>query len=116
MSLCLQEIKAPASQIPARSARSRATGATGTAKGATPGSGCTCARRRFPQPPEFSHPPFDLETRIVAARVGALTVASIYVPNGGKDFPAKMKFLEALDAFAESFRAAERARWSCAAI
>ena len=25
----------------------------------------------------------------------ALTVASVYVPNGGKDFPAKMRFLEA---------------------
>ena len=27
------------------------------------------------------------------------TVASVYVPNGGKDFPAKMRFLEALDAW-----------------
>jgi len=25
------------------------------------------------------------------------TFASVYVPNGGKDFPAKMRFLEALD-------------------
>ena len=27
--------------------------------------------------------------------IGDLTVASVYVPNGGKDFPAKMQFLEA---------------------
>ena len=27
-----------------------------------------------------------------------MTFASIYVPNGGKDFPAKMRFLEALRA------------------
>ena len=27
-------------------------------------------------------------------------MASIYVPNGGKDFPAKMRFLEAMDAYA----------------
>ena len=32
-----------------------------------------------------------------------MTVASVYVPNGGKDFPAKMRFLEALDAYAASF-------------
>jgi exodeoxyribonuclease III len=32
-----------------------------------------------------------------------VTVASIYVPNGGKDFPAKMRFLEALDDYAASF-------------
>ena len=31
-----------------RSARSKATGATGTAKGATPGSACTCGRESFP--------------------------------------------------------------------
>ena len=29
-----------------------------------------------------------------------MTVASIYVPNGGKDFPAKMRFLEAMDGYA----------------
>ena len=40
--------------------------------------------------------------------VGNLTVASIYVPNGGKDFPAKMRFLEALDAYAASFAASGR--------
>src|SRR6185295_8563378 len=33
------------------------------------------------------------------------TVASIYVPNGGKDFPAKMRFLEAMDAYAAEFQA-----------
>jgi exodeoxyribonuclease III len=32
--------------------------------------------------------------------LGDLTVASIYVPNGGKDFPAKMQFLEQLDGYA----------------
>ena len=33
-----------------------------------------------------------------------LTVASIYVPNGGKDFPAKMRFLEAMDALRRGVR------------
>ncbi|HEY4490734.1 MAG TPA: exodeoxyribonuclease III, partial [Acidobacteriota bacterium] len=55
----------------------------------------------FPETPEFSHPDFDHETRIVTVETSNLVLASIYVPNGGKDFPAKMKFLEALRRFAE---------------
>ena len=31
--------------------------------------------------------------RFIAATCGTVRVASIYVPNGGKDFPAKMRFL-----------------------
>src|SRR5262245_34192093 len=41
-----------------------------------------------PAPPTCIHPDFDHETRIVVAELGGLSVASIYVPNGGKDFPA----------------------------
>lgn len=44
----------------------------------------------------FSHPAFDFEARIVQAKVGRFTIASVYVPNGGKDFAAKLRFLEAL--------------------
>ena len=62
-----------------------------------------------PERPAFSHPSFDFETRIatvdVATPVGEVTVASVYVPNGGKDFPAKMQFLEAMDAFAAASQA-----------
>jgi exodeoxyribonuclease-3 len=56
--------------------------------------------------PAFHHPAFDYEHRIVATRLTHATVASIYVPNGGKDFPAKMRFLEALDAWAAEYEAA----------
>ena len=58
--------------------------------------------------PSFAHPAFDYENRIVTVDVGDLTVASVYVPNGGKDFPGKMKFLEAMDAYAASFQASGR--------
>ncbi len=61
-----------------------------------------------PERPEFHHPDFDYENRIVAVTLGDLTVASVYVPNGGKDFPAKMRFLEAMDAYALSFAAGGR--------
>jgi len=40
----------------------------------------------------------------VTVRLPQATVASIYVPNGGKDFPAKMRFLEAMDAYATEFQ------------
>jgi len=53
--------------------------------------------------PTFSHPEFNFENRIAAVEVGDITVASVYVPNGGKDYPAKLRFLEALDTYAESF-------------
>jgi exodeoxyribonuclease-3 len=41
----------------------------------------------------FTHPEFDMEARIVQADIGKLVLASVYVPNGGKDYPAKLAFL-----------------------
>jgi len=53
--------------------------------------------------PMCAHPGFDFEQRIACATVpsaiGDVMVASIYVPNGGKDFEAKMRFLDALDSY-----------------
>jgi exodeoxyribonuclease-3 len=50
--------------------------------------------------PEVSHPSFDVECRAVQAKIaGDLVVASIYVPNGGKDYGAKLQFLEAMSAY-----------------
>jgi exodeoxyribonuclease-3 len=65
----------------------------------------SCAR--FPERPEFAHPAFDHETRIVTARAGDVLFASIYVPNGGKDFEAKLRFLNALEVFVAEARATE---------
>jgi exodeoxyribonuclease-3 len=57
--------------------------------------------------PRFTHPPFDVESRIVEVRVGgAPVVTSVYVPNGGKDYAAKLRFLEAMRAYVESVHAA----------
>ncbi len=47
----------------------------------------------FAEPPKFSHPPFDTEHRAVVGIAAGVTFASLYVPNGGKDFDAKMAFL-----------------------
>jgi exodeoxyribonuclease-3 len=56
------------------------------------------SKARFSEKPRFEHPPFDHEHRVVEARADGLCVISVYVPNGGKDYPAKLRFLEALAA------------------
>jgi exodeoxyribonuclease-3 len=72
------------------------------------GVGLHVSHAAAPQKPAFSHPEFNFENRIAAVEIGDLTVATVYVPNGGKDFPAKMRFLEALDAYAASFQESGR--------
>ena len=67
------------------------------------GVGLHVSKALAPERPAFSHPEFNFENRIAAVDIGDLTIASVYVPNGGKDYPAKLRFLEALDAYAESF-------------
>ncbi len=102
--VCLQEIKATMDQIPLTLAGIDAYHHYwhGGPKGYS-GVSLHVRKEAFPEPPEFTHPEFDFENRIVIAQMGALFVASIYVPNGGKDFVAKMKFLAALETYAEVF-------------
>jgi exodeoxyribonuclease-3 len=64
-------------------------------------------KEAFSTRPEFSHPDFDMECRVVQAKLGGgLVVASVYVPNGGKDYPAKLKFLEAMRAYVDGVHGA----------
>ena len=58
--------------------------------------------------PSFHHPEFDFESRVVAADVGNTTFISVYVPNGGKDLEAKIRFWEALEAYLVMQRATGR--------
>lgn len=56
--------------------------------------------------PRFGHPDFDVECRVVQTEIdGGVVVLSVYVPNGGKDYPAKLKFLEAMLAYVEGVHA-----------
>ncbi len=77
------------------------------------------AKSFAPEPPAFTHPTFDFEYRIasvdLATPLGPLTVASVYVPNGGKDFPAKMRFLEAHGRLRRAAFGRTDARSCCAA-
>lgn len=104
--VCLQEIKATSDQVPLVLGEldgywSRWHGQKGYS-----GVSLLVSKALCPTPPAFLHPPFDFECRALAAQVGPLTVASIYVPNGGKDFPAKLRFLEAMEGWAAGYAAA----------
>jgi exodeoxyribonuclease-3 len=97
--VCLQEIKATAAQVPALLFDPGGYWAYWHGASAYSGVALHVRRELAPARPAFAHPSFDHECRVVTVEVGAITVASVYVPNGGKDFPAKMRFLEAIDAW-----------------
>ena len=113
--LCLQEIKASLDQLPVWLCEIEGYWCYWHGGKGYSGVALHVRGVSFPERPGFQHPEFDYEHRIVTARlplvnaaVPDLTIASIYVPNGGKDFPAKMRFLEALDAFSAELHAAGR--------
>ncbi len=103
--VCLQEIKASAAQVPAMLCEMEGYWCYWHGEKGYSGVGLHIRKETFPERPEFGHPEFDYENRIVTARMGDLTVASIYVPNGGKDFPAKIRFLEAMERYAARAKA-----------
>lgn len=99
--LCLQEIKASPEHVPdLLKAHSGYHSYFHGHKGYS-GVALMLARSAFPVRPAFRHPEFDHEQRIVVADFPDAVFASIYVPNGGKDYPAKVRFLDALDAYTE---------------
>lgn len=106
--LCLQEIKAAPDQLPLWLLDM--DGYWCCWHGAKGYSGVAVLVRRAscPEQPVFGHPAFDFEHRAAYVEFSDVTVASLYVPNGGKDFDAKMRFLEALDAYAAASRAPGR--------
>jgi len=101
--VCLQEIKATADQVPAALFGLEGYWCYWHGERAYSGVGLHVSKAIAAERPAFSHPEFNFENRIAAVDLGDLTVASVYVPNGGKDYPAKLRFLEALDTYAESF-------------
>jgi len=108
--VCLQEIKATPAQVPGLLFVAAQYHSMWHGHGAYSGVALLLKRDRFPGPVEFTHPAFDHESRIVTAEIatptGPIVLGSVYVPNGGKDFRAKMKFLRELDAWAAALQAA----------
>src|SRR6266850_7305892 len=104
--LCLQEIKAAIDQLPVWLCELEGYWCYWHGGKGYSGVGLHVRQAACPERPDFHHPGFDYEHRIVTVRLPQVTVASIYVPNGGKDFPAKMRFLEAMDDYAAEFQTA----------
>jgi exodeoxyribonuclease-3 len=106
--VCLQEIKAKPEQIPELLFETEGYWCYWHGAGGYSGVALHVRKDLCPERPACAHPEFDHETRIVTAEIGKITLASVYVPNGGKDYPAKLRFLESLARFAREQREAGR--------
>jgi exodeoxyribonuclease-3 len=115
--VCLQEIKASPDQLTfeLRDLEGYWSHWHGT-KGYS-GVALLVSRAFDPDGPEVVHPDFDFEQRIctatLATRSGDITFASVYVPNGGRDYPAKLRFLEALETWAAEAQRVQRTLVLC---
>ena len=98
--VCLQELKAELGQVPLQC---QLDDYHAFWHGMRAYSGVSLHLRKdaFEAAPVFSHPDFDIEARIVQAAVGELLFASVYVPNGGKDYAAKLAFMQRLAEWAK---------------
>ncbi len=104
--ICLQELKSTVDKVPPALCELTGYCCYWHGERAYSGVGLHIRRDAFAEEPRFVHPPFDYETRIVTAQMADLVIASVYVPNGGKDFPAKMKFLAEMEAYVRETHAA----------
>lgn len=104
--LCLQEVKAANDKVPPELSSLPGYHAYFHGHGGYSGVAILFRKSTFPRVPRYAHPEFDHETRIVVAQAAGLTFASIYVPNGGKSFEAKVRFLDAMAEFAARAHAA----------
>jgi exodeoxyribonuclease-3 len=106
--VCLQEIKASSDQVPLALCEMEGYWCYWHGEKGYSGVALHVNKTVAPERPVFAHPAFDYENRIVTVEIDDLTVASVYVPNGGRDFTGKMRFLEAIDVYARGFQDAGR--------
>jgi exodeoxyribonuclease-3 len=102
--VCLQELKAEAGQVPPQCAHEDYHVYWHGLR-AYSGVSLHVKKSSFAEEPRFSHPEFDMESRIVQAEIGKLVLASVYVPNGGKSYPAKIEFMTRLGEWAKRLHA-----------
>ena len=110
--VCLQEIKASLDQLPFELRDVEGYWSHWHGEKGYSGVAVLVAKSLVASAPVASHPDFDFEQRIACVTLprsaiggheplgSPLTIASVYVPNGGKDYEAKLRFLDALDTFA----------------
>jgi exodeoxyribonuclease-3 len=104
---CLQELKAESAQIP-DTVKLEHYHAYWHGRRGYSGVALLVRRDLTSADPGFGHPDFDMESRIVQVELRDLVIASVYVPNGGKDYPAKLTFLKEMTAWARRVHAAGR--------
>jgi exodeoxyribonuclease-3 len=101
--VCLQELKAEPAQIP-EGCKVADYHTFWHGMRAYSGVSLHIRKEAFETQPVFTHPDFDMESRIVQADLGSLVLASVYVPNGNKDYAAKVGFFRKLIAWAKRLR------------
>jgi exodeoxyribonuclease-3 len=106
--VCLQEIKAPADRIPPMLAQAAGYWCRWHGSGGYSGVALLVREGLTSAPPPVDPPPFDFESRALAATIGEVTVVSAYVPNGGRDMASKFRFVADLQRLAEAHREADR--------
>lgn len=115
--VCLQEIKASADQLTFDLHDIEGYWAHWHGGKGYSGVALLISKALAPDGPAIVHPVFDFEQRICTATLatpsGPITFASIYVPNGGKDYAAKLRFLEGIDAWASDAQRAGHALVLC---
>jgi exodeoxyribonuclease-3 len=104
--VCLQEIKARPDQVPPALGELERYWCGWHGAGGYSGVAVLVRRDLCAVRPNVLHPSFDVECRIATVEVAGVLFASVYVPNGGKDFAAKMRFLDELDRWAAELHAA----------
>jgi exodeoxyribonuclease-3 len=105
--ICLQEIKADPSQIPESCKLADYHVYWHGGRGYS-GVSLHIRKELHESDPAYTHPDFDMETRIVQVALGNVIYASVYVPNGGKDYPAKINFFTRLAQWAADLHAQGR--------
>src|SRR3989454_6476250 len=105
--VCLQELKAEPAQIPEECRLAEYHAYWHGRKGYS-GVSLLIRKDLFAGDLVYSHPPFDIESRIVQVELGRLVIATVYVPNGGRGYPAKLDFLTRLKDLARQLHAEGR--------
>ncbi|MFA6956895.1 MAG: exodeoxyribonuclease III [Thermoanaerobaculia bacterium] len=102
--ICLQELKAAPEQIPA-SVKVEGYETYWHGRKGYSGVSLHLKKGAHAGEPLFAHPEFDMESRIVSGQVGDTLFVSVYVPNGGKDYAAKIDFFTKLCAWVREVHA-----------
>jgi exodeoxyribonuclease III len=106
--VCLQEIKAAPAQVPELLVSAGDHWTFWHGGGGYSGVALLVRHSFVTKQPAFDHPYFDMEHRIVVGDLGRVVVASVYVPNGGKDYEAKVKFFSEFSAWTKDLVAQGR--------